>query len=127
MAEELLNQTDAQGRRQGPWEEKTEWGDTWKGLYVDGLRQEIWKRYTKKGVLMEESSYIDGKQDGPWKHYRPNGNGMLWMEGHYLNGEQHGLWKEYWEETTIRRILYHKGKRVSYSDMLNFLDWLNFI
>jgi len=126
MAEQLINQTDAQGRKQGYWEETGKWSDTEKGHYVDGLRQGLWKGYRSKNgklrweshylndiphglekqyredgvTLSSEGPYLNGNQHGHWKWYQQDGV-TLSMEGHWLNGKAHGIWKDYYRDGVL--------------------------
>ena len=82
------------------------------------------KVYYENGQLEYEGNFVDGKQDGIWKHYyesgqlkkivnwrdgKPNGlkesyyeNGQLEKEGKYKDGEQDGIWKYYYESGQLK-------------------------
>jgi hypothetical protein len=120
MEEQLHNQTDSQGRKQGYWETpfehdryiKADLGEHsrrsgfWehyvegigKGQYVDGMRQGKWKYYySKNGLLESEGHYKDDLRHGFWKYYNYSGSPII--EGHYLNDHKEGLWKKsYWRD-----------------------------
>ena len=78
---ETLNQTDAQGLKQGPWV------------------------YYIYGSLWYKGSYLDGKPTGAWKYYGPNGN--LRTKGSYLKGKEIGTWEQYDTDGTLEKIIYH--------------------
>ena len=80
--ETKLNQTDAQGLRQG-----------------------LWEYYWNNGNLMEKRSYFDGKQNGYWELYFLNGN--LHCKGSWLDGKQIGTWEEYNEDGILEEVTYH--------------------
>lgn len=80
-----LNFTDANGLRQGHWI-----------ITANMLNKTVTVSYSK----VEEGMYKDGKQEGVWKTYFPNGN--LKTEGAYVNGRLTGEFKVYDE----------KGKRI---------------
>ena len=77
-----LNQTDAQGLRQG-----------------------LWERYWPNGNLWWKGSYLNGKQTGLWEWHWSNGN--LWYKGSFLNGKEIGTWEWYDENETLQEVIYH--------------------
>jgi antitoxin component YwqK of YwqJK toxin-antitoxin module len=155
MKEQLHNQRDSQGRKQGYWEETEESGPVKghiiKGHYVDGLREGLWKWYREDDTLREEGHYLDDKRHGLWKWYHDDGtlgsevhyldnkrHGLwktyykdgvtLWEEGHYLDDMQHGLRKWYHREGTLESCtLYNMGKELFSSPLLILPSWLNLI
>ena len=73
--ETKLNQTDTQGRKQGPWEEHYANGNLWyKGSYLNDIEIGIWEWYWINGNLMYKGSYLDGKETGTWEWYDIEGN-----------------------------------------------------
>ncbi len=117
MADTLINQTDSQGRKQGPWEEH---GKSFieKGHYVDGLRQGLWKSYYKDGwgriKLHSEGDYADGLREGLWKWYDKDGDGLVWIsgEGTYHNNLRQGVWKSYYWQGTIESEFHYKDDKM---------------
>jgi antitoxin component YwqK of YwqJK toxin-antitoxin module len=126
MKEQLHNQTDSQGRKQGYWEETDKYDLIWKGHYVDGLREGLWQTYFSNGILWKEEHYLNGKRHGLWKMYRRDGT--LQEEVHYLNGDLHGLWKWYHKDGTLESCsLYNMDEVLSTSPLLFLLPWLNLL
>ncbi len=70
-----INQVNDSGNREGPWEIFS--GD----------------------VLVARGSYADGKQDGLWTRWYPNG--QMKEEGHYEKGMKSGMWVEWYEDGAI--------------------------
>ena len=70
-----LNQVNQSGERTGPWE-----------IYADS-------------VLISRGSYVNGKPDGLWTVWYPNG--QMKEEGNYLMGVKHGMWVEWYEDGEI--------------------------
>jgi hypothetical protein len=64
MNKDVINQHDAEGRKQGYWEEPGIFGFIWKGHYVDGLREGLWKGYHSDGTLRWRAHCHHGKQKG---------------------------------------------------------------
>lgn len=76
-----LNYTDANGLRQGHW------------IITETMQQD--NRYSP-GAKVEEGTYKDGKREGVWKSYFPNGN--LKTEGMFTEDRLIGEWKVYDEK-----------------------------
>ncbi|HNV72061.1 MAG TPA: PKD domain-containing protein, partial [Candidatus Ozemobacteraceae bacterium] len=57
---------------------------------IHGLSRE----WDDKGILIYESTYVDGKRTGKYKSYHRH-NGEIREEGQYENSQPCGLWKEY--------------------------------
>ncbi|MGN6508485.1 MAG: toxin-antitoxin system YwqK family antitoxin [Chitinophaga sp.] len=77
-AQTAANQTDAKGRKQGPWAEQVaplrgEPGYTWEGIYNHGRKEGVWKKYSVDGDVMAEETFKFGVLDGLCKYYYPNG------------------------------------------------------
>jgi len=61
--------------------------------YKNGLKEGISKRYSEKGIVLEEIPYKNNKFDG-WVTYR-NTKGELIAQGMYEKGLKKGIWKFY--------------------------------
>jgi antitoxin component YwqK of YwqJK toxin-antitoxin module len=110
MAAQLLNQTDAQGRKQGLWMESDEYGYTSKVHYKDDLEEGLWEHYYPDGTLWWRRHYLHGQWHGPCELYYEDGT--FRARGHYLHGGKHGLWEDYWHDSTIwTRCHYRHGQR----------------
>ncbi len=66
------------------------------------------KGYNKKGQLILEKNFIEGKQDG--EHLEYYDDGTLKSEWHFLKGRQHGDIKGYSPNGTLQyHAIYYKG------------------
>jgi len=61
--------------------------------YKNGVKEGVSKRYSKKGVVLEEIPYKNNTFDG-WVTYR-NPKGQLIAQGMYEKGLKKGIWKFY--------------------------------
>ena len=72
-----------------------EW--TWKWIeisfYKNGLLDGVSKKFSSKGVLIEEVTYKNGKPNGLAKYFELNGN--LKESGQYKDGKRVGKWEYY--------------------------------
>lgn len=72
------------------------------GEYKNEIMQGSWKRYYKSGQLMEDVTFADNNENGPFIEYYDNGN--LKAKGTYLNGDkEHGLLEVYDEDGSLNR------------------------
>lgn len=92
----------------------------------NGLKQGLWKYYTRdrilyseitflndrrhgpyvrhhtaNGVIIEESNYFNGKKDGEYRKYKYTGS--LMVEGYYLNNRKTGKWTTYYSVNGEKR------------------------
>ncbi|HWV65686.1 hypothetical protein [Chitinophaga sp.] len=93
IAQEKVNQRDAQNRKQGRWVEEVgelrgEPGYTWEGVYKNGRKEGVWKRTSSIGNLLAEETYKNNVLDGYCKYYFSNGK--LSQEGAFLATEIEG-------------------------------------
>lgn len=142
-AQEAPNRTDAKKKKQGPWVEQVpsirgEPGYTWEGVYKDGRKDGVWKKYTVNGDLLAEETFRNGALDGMCKYFYPDGKisatGMMLaidIEGQKdtirvidpVTGEEafvettrkgnsvrHGEWRVYDEEGNMMRETYDRGE-----------------
>ncbi|MBN1182452.1 MAG: toxin-antitoxin system YwqK family antitoxin [Bacteroidales bacterium] len=110
--EKTVNQTDAQGRKQGYWKKTNEEGKLiYEGYFKDNKPVDTLKRYFEDGSLKALMIYSE-------KHDTIEGvlffeNGGVSAEGKYLNKEKTGLWKYYSEyfKCLIQEETYIMGKK----------------
>ncbi len=93
IAQEKVNQRDAQNRKQGRWIEEVgelrgEPGYTWEGIYKNGRKEGVWKKTSSIGNLLAEETYKNNVLDGYCKYYFSNGK--LSQEGAFLATEIEG-------------------------------------
>ena len=137
-----INQTDAQGRKQGFWKKVDQTGivkyegyfkddvpyGEFRYFYEDGKIKAISQifdagksSYTKtvhpNGKLMSNGKYTDKAKDSLWKYYDEAGS-ML-AEEFYLENKKEGEWKTFHKEGGISEILTYKN------DVLNG-KWIQF-
>ncbi|MGQ2984227.1 toxin-antitoxin system YwqK family antitoxin [Flavobacterium sp.] len=68
--------------------------------FVNGLKDGIYKKYTEKGIVLEDSNYKNDQMHGP-ATYR-NGEGKLVATGQYTNGKKTGIWKFYENDKVVK-------------------------
>src|ERR1051325_5289485 len=78
---DTLNRVDMNGKKQGPWWIKTEAqrgerGFEEEGLYVNGRKEGLWKRYSLMGDKLAEENYRWGNKNGKCTYYDLTG-GLL--------------------------------------------------
>lgn len=74
-------------------------------IYVDNLKNGIYKRYTVSGIIIEESSYKNNQFDG-LATFRDPDDGNIVSKGKFTNGKKTGIWQ-----------FYEKGKLVKETNM----------
>jgi len=62
-------------------------------VYVDGIKDGPYKKYTEKGVLLEDSVYKKGELHGPATF--KNENDQIVAKGNFVNGRKMGMWQFY--------------------------------
>lgn len=124
-AQEALNQTDAQGRKQGIWKKtypngKLRYeGRFEQGIPVgefrhyhengklkalvrhagDGQRAEA-EIYNEEGLLTARGAYFREQKDGEWKYFFPGKNQLSAVE-YWKEGKPAGTWKVYFIGDTV--------------------------
>lgn len=63
------------------------------GLYKDGKRDGAWVEYHPNGLVKSITSYVDGKKEGIYTEL--NNNGQLIKRMYYHNDMKHGEYKEF--------------------------------
>lgn len=59
--------------------------------YVNGIKNGIYKKYTEKGILLEDSNYKDGSFHGPAVYRDAQGN--VAVKGQFTKGLKTGIWQ----------------------------------
>jgi len=68
-----------------------------------------WRRWNIEGKQFEEGWYREGKRDGQYCLYYPNGSKRV--EGKYKGDKREGTWKRYYEDSKLRQEdHYEKGE-----------------
>lgn len=90
-----INQTDAQGRKQGEWVLKKPDGTlVYEGRFVDDQPVGEFKRYYEEGGLKAEMVYRSPSEVYA-KLYYPGRQLVLMAEGKYINQEKDSVWLSY--------------------------------
>lgn len=82
------------------------------GNYVAGKRQGTWEFYviedkTFKKVLQKKQNYVDGKLNGAFTYYFPNGN--VGIEGNNVNDQYQGVVTTYYQNHKLCRTIEYKN------------------
>lgn len=104
-----INQTDENGRKQGPWivfgKDKPDAGypaegKVEEGPYKDDRKDGQWIKYHKDGITPRLiGEYVNGRPNGPYKKIYENG--QVKEEGIFTKGKQVGTKKMYYEDGTV--------------------------
>ncbi|PIF05262.1 MAG: hypothetical protein CSA36_07625 [Draconibacterium sp.] len=121
---------------------------------ANGLRQGLWKKQQPNGRLLYEGHFKDGKPVGEWKRYHPGGqikaiinyqsdsdtanvqlfdeNGRKAAEGTFLNKKKTGFWRYYSGTRIISDEQYLNGEKngtahtyYNSGEILEATDWKN--
>lgn len=106
LAFSQLNQTDANGLRQGKWEKKQENGRAlYEGYFKDGKPVGEWKRYHPGGQVKAEIVYKgDTAQTILYDVWRKKV-----ASGNYLNQKKEGIWNIYQKQVKVAEETYRSG------------------
>jgi antitoxin component YwqK of YwqJK toxin-antitoxin module len=113
-----INQTDANGLRQGKWQKKYPNGRLmYEGEFKDGEPVGNWTRYhtggqvkakieydeksdsafvqlfDNRGKKIAQGAYIDEKKEGKWTFFSEN---VKFSEEHYVNDKKHGISRKFY-------------------------------
>lgn len=66
------------------------------GARRNGKKHGLWRQYGDDGVLLFESTYVDGKPEGPWKSYERSG--IVHEINEYRQGKLHGISRGYFSD-----------------------------
>jgi len=96
-----INQTDAQGLKQGEWEELIPHRGQprrHRGHYKAGKRVGKWQElHSWTDLLWAEGEYVEGKKEGIWHEWS---YGELSAKGPYKNDQKEGVWEIYYLDKT---------------------------
>lgn len=108
FAQISVNKTDANGKKQGLWEEKTSTG-TSKGSYLNDLKDGCWSTYAADGKLLRIDNFNKGLRDGIAVEI--DQRGYLVSETYYVNDLIEGMAKKFFYGTNpASQIDYSHGK-----------------
>ncbi|MGQ1786468.1 toxin-antitoxin system YwqK family antitoxin [Saccharicrinis sp. GN24d3] len=106
-----LNQVDAAGLKQGRWVITENELVVEEGVYVDDLKQGIWKAYYQNRNLKHEINFINGEAKGTARFYYKNGT--LRESGNWQLDHWEGSYQYYFESGELSYDWYYNenGKR----------------
>jgi len=108
FAQTAANQTDANGKKQGSWEEKTASG-AMKGAYVDDQKDGCWTSYAGDGKLIRIENFKGGIRDGIAVDI--DQRGYLVSESYFVNNLLEGTAKKFFYGTNPASLIdYVHGK-----------------
>jgi antitoxin component YwqK of YwqJK toxin-antitoxin module len=121
-AQEVLNQTDDQGKKQGTWVKKFENGqERYRGEFKEDKPVGTFFYYYDDGAKSSEVSYIgeDGTTSTAKFFHR---NGTIMGEGKYLNQQKDGEWKYYDDQSMLSSIDNYENGKLNGMNKVFFLN-----
>ncbi|HEY0091938.1 MAG TPA: hypothetical protein VGB43_05565 [Flavobacterium sp.] len=79
--------------------------------YNNGIRDGIYRKYTDKGVMLEDAIYVNGEYHGP-ATYR-DANGKIASKGMFKNGRKDGVWEFYEDGKLVNKEKYPLRKKTN--------------
>jgi len=70
--------------------------------FVNGIKEGPYKKYTEKGILLEDATYRNDQFHGE-ATYR-DGQGNLVSKGRYTDGKKTGIWKFYENNKVVKEV-----------------------
>jgi len=131
-AQEKINQTDQNGKRQGQWIKKYPNGNImYEGYFIDDKPQGKFNRYDEDGNLVSILDYSAVSDTIHACFYHPKG--YIAGRGNYINQEKTGVWlyySDYVEDHLLMRCRYLddkiEGTRIKYHWNGNIAEKLEF-
>lgn len=108
FSQNTVNQTDANGRKQGLWDEKSP-GISSKGYYVNNQKDGCWTTYTSDEKLIRIENFKLGIRDGIAVDI--DQHGYLVSEVYYMNNLLEGTVRKYFYGSNPASFIdFHEGK-----------------
>ena len=121
-AQETLNQTDNEGRKQGTWSKEYENGqERYRGQFKDDLPVGTFFYYYEDGGKSSEVQYEGGdgvRAKATFFHK----NGAIMAEGYYENQKKVGTWKYYDDQTILSSVEEYKDGKLHGTSVVYFLN-----
>lgn len=86
----------------------------WRGSIKNGKQEGSWEDYWPNGQLAMKGDYKNGKLDGSYESY--SSSGQLLFKGNHKNGMREGFWESYHLDGSVLELLggtYKNGVKVS--------------
>jgi antitoxin component YwqK of YwqJK toxin-antitoxin module len=101
-----------EGRQVGDWTYYFENGQVnRKATFTDGKTNGSWEIHREDGTLSAKRGFKDGVRDGDWITYDSTGKQPL-SEEHYANGKEDGVWKVWYPNGKLKQqATFKNGKR----------------
>jgi len=77
------------------------------GTYRDGKREGRWTYWAPDGTLAAKLEFKQGKPHGTWMSWSAQGN--KWQQQGYRDGMRHGVWVEWWDGGSRRELKMYKN------------------
>lgn len=78
-------------------------------IYSNGLKFGPYKKYTQKGVVLEEATYKNNEFHGPAIYRDPDGNTVA--KGLFIDGKKKGMWQFYQNGKLVSEENFNKPPR----------------
>ena len=110
LAQDRINVTDRNGKKQGPWKKIENGKVLYEGQFKDDVPYGTFKYYHTNGKLKSETEFVQGVHKVRTVMYHENGHKA--SEGAYIDQQKDGEWRYYSEHDTLIKIERYKvGKR----------------
>ena len=110
FAQERINVTDKNGKKQGPWKKIENGKVLYEGQFKDDVPYGTFKYYHTNGKLKSETEFVQGVHKVRTVMYHENGHKA--SEGAYIDQQKDGEWRYYSNSDTLIKIENYKlGKR----------------
>ncbi len=121
LAQPALNQKDAKGRKQGPWERT--WAESkqlrYKGQFKDDKPVGTFTYYSTNGKVESIVDHYSGSDAAHARHFHPDG--QLMAEGRYVGEHKDSTWNYYDTAKRLRRIERWKSGKL-HDEQVAFFD-----
>lgn len=106
------NQTDAQGRKQGPWARKWAGSDQtrYTGQFKDDRPVGNFIYYSTDGKVESRIDHYPGSAASHGRHFHPNGK--LMAEGRYIGQDKDSTWNYYAKDGVLRSTEHWKAGKL---------------
>lgn len=130
FAQDQINVTDKNGKKQGVWKKYENGKLLYEGQFKDDVPYGIFKYYYPNGKLKSKTEFIQGVHKVRTVIYHDNGHKA--SEGAYIDQQKDGEWRYYSNRDTLIKVEnYQEGKRngqwLTYSPAGILLEECNYL